>query len=51
MTAEVLALIVAAILVVIGAVWWWRVGVGAERPASLLIGVGTIIAVGAWWLP
>lgn len=51
MTVEILALIVATILIVTGAVWWRRVGVGAERPASLLIGVGIIIAVGAWWLP
>lgn len=38
-------------LIVIGAVWWRRVGVGAERPASLLVVVGVGISIAAWWLP
>lgn len=45
-----LALITGAILIAIGALWWWRWRVSAERPASLFIGVGTGICIVAWRL-
>lgn len=47
----VLAIIVGAALIATGTVWWLRAGVGAERPASLLITVGTGICTAPWWLP
>lgn len=50
MSIGALALITGAILVAVGAVWWRRVGVSAERPASLLVTVGAGICVVAWWL-
>jgi hypothetical protein len=44
-----LAFIVGAVLIATGAVWWWRVGVSAERPASLLVVMGVLgIGVGLW---
>jgi hypothetical protein len=43
-------LILGAALIAIGALWWWRSGVGAERPASLLVIVGTGFCAASWWL-
>lgn len=47
-------LILAALLIAIGATWWRRAGVGAERPASLLVmvgaGIGTYAVFGPYWL-
>lgn len=43
-------LILGAVLIAIGTTWWWRSGVSAERPASLLVGVGAGICTAPWWL-
>lgn len=47
-------LILAALLIAIGVFWWRRAGVGAERPASLLVtvgsGIGVYAVLGPLWL-
>lgn len=41
-----LALILGAALIAIGVLWWWRAGVGAERPASMYVLVGSLGIIG-----
>lgn len=38
-------------LVALGALWWRREGVSAERPASLFITFGVGFCTSPWWLP